>query len=65
MPGKKKIETYSARIYCRNCNIGGIKVTNDGEYFSQDNVIAIAKGTLVKDAECPNCGCKSLSLIKE
>jgi Zn finger protein HypA/HybF involved in hydrogenase expression len=61
-----KLEVYSAKVYCKNCNAGGLKVSSDGEYFSQDQVIDIPQGTLLSQAKCPNCGCnKTLSLIKE
>lgn len=61
----QKSDLYSVKVYCRNCGEGSMKMTEDGEFFSQDIVVPIPKGTLLKDAKCPNCGNKKLSLQTE
>ena len=61
----KKDNNYSIKIVCKNCGLGSIKQTEDGEFFSDDIVVNIPKGMSIKKAECPNCGCKKLSLKKE
>lgn len=60
-----KKENYSAKVKCTNCGNGNIKVTQDGEYFSEDFVVDIPKGSLIKDVRCPNCDCKKLVLVKD
>lgn len=60
-----KIGKYSVRVFCRNCGQGGISVTHDGEFFSNDFVMDVPKGTLLKDVKCPHCDCKKLSLKTE
>jgi hypothetical protein len=57
-----KQDTYAVQVYCRNCGEGEIKKTKDGEFFSENIVLNIPQGTLLKDAECPKCKCKKLSL---
>lgn len=52
---QEKIETYSIRIFCTNCDYGD----SIGRYLE------IPQGTLANNfidlTECPKCGCYSLT----
>ena len=45
---EEKIETYDVPVFCENCR------------EKSRLIIPIPKGVLVKDFECPVCGCKAL-----
>ena len=62
---ESKKNSYSVSVYCRNCGEGEMKKTSDGEFFSDNLVLSIPTGTLLRDAECPRCKCKKLSLKLE
>lgn len=61
----EKIQSYSVKVFCRNCGQGDLKMTKDGEFFSDSFVVNIPLGTLLREAECPYCKCKKLSLKTE
>lgn len=46
----EKGTVYETRVVCTNCNHGG--------------TVKIARGLLVRDVECFNCGCLTLKSIR-